>query len=123
VVRFGETLAEELREAGIDVNSIAPGALNTRMLDEVLKAGPENVGQSYYDASLRQKESGGAPIERAADLCVYLGSSEGNGITGKLISAVWDPWMNFETHRRDLQDTDIYTLRRIVPSERGLPWD
>ena len=40
VVRLAETLAEEVRGAGIDVNAIAPGALNTRLLDEVLAAGP-----------------------------------------------------------------------------------
>jgi NAD(P)-dependent dehydrogenase (short-subunit alcohol dehydrogenase family) len=122
VVRFGETLAEELRDAGIDVNSIAPGALNTRLLEEVLSAGPEKVGQSFYEASLRQKESGGTPLERGAELCVYLASSESDGITGKLISAVWDPWTDFAAHRQDLQNTDVYTLRRIVPGERKLPW-
>jgi len=122
VVRFGETLAEELRDAGIDVNSIAPGALNTRLLEEVLSAGPEKVGQSFYEASLRQKESGGTPPERGAELCVYLASSESDGITGKLISAVWDPWTDFAAHRQDLQKTDVFTLRRIVPRERGLPW-
>ena len=41
IIRYAETLAEELRGSGIDVNSIAPGALNTRLLDEVLEAGPE----------------------------------------------------------------------------------
>ena len=122
VVRFGETLAEELREVGIDVNSIAPGALNTRLLEEVLSAGPENVGRPFYEASLRQKESGGTPLERGAELCVYLASSDSDGITGKLISAVWDPWTDFAAHRHDLQKTDVYTLRRIVPGERGLPW-
>ncbi|HEX9366564.1 MAG TPA: SDR family oxidoreductase, partial [Vicinamibacterales bacterium] len=33
IVRFSETLAEEVRADGIDVNAIAPGALNTRLLD------------------------------------------------------------------------------------------
>jgi NAD(P)-dependent dehydrogenase (short-subunit alcohol dehydrogenase family) len=122
VVRFGENLAEELREAGIDVNSIAPGALNTRLLDEVLAAGPDKVGRSEYEAALRQKAGGGAPLDRSAELCVYLAGSEGDGITGKLISAVWDPWTDFAAHRKDLQETDVYTLRRIVPGERGLPW-
>src|SRR6266850_7037955 len=37
IIRFVETLAEEVREQGIDVNAIAPGPLNTRMLEEVLK--------------------------------------------------------------------------------------
>ncbi len=122
VVRFGENLAEELREAGIDVNSIAPGALNTRLLEEVLAAGPEKVGRAEYESALRQKESGGSPLERSTELCVYLASSDGDGITGKLISAVWDPWMEFAAHRQDLQETDVYTLRRIVPGERGLTW-
>jgi NAD(P)-dependent dehydrogenase (short-subunit alcohol dehydrogenase family) len=122
VVRFGETLAEELRETGIDVNSIAPGALNTRLLDEVLAAGPERVGRAFYEVSLRQKESGGTPLERGADLCVYLASSEADGITGKLISAVWDPWPELAAHHQDLQNTDVYTLRRVVPGERGFSW-
>ncbi|MBV9154946.1 MAG: SDR family oxidoreductase [Acidobacteriaceae bacterium] len=122
VVRFGETLAEEVKSAGIDVNSVAPGALNTRLLNEILEAGPDKVGKSFYDASLKQKESGGTSLETGAELCVYLASDESHGITGKLISAVWDPWQQFQEHEHDLQRTDVYTLRRIVPAERGLPW-
>src|SRR5258708_31445468 len=45
MVRFAETLAEEVREFGIDGNAIAPGALNTRLLGQVLEAGPAAVGQ------------------------------------------------------------------------------
>jgi NAD(P)-dependent dehydrogenase (short-subunit alcohol dehydrogenase family) len=122
VVRFGETLAEELRDASIDVNSIAPGALNTRLLDEVIQAGPEKVGKAFYEASMQQKQSGGTPLLKGADLCVFLASAAGDGITGKLISAVWDPWPQFQEHRGDLDRGDIYTLRRIVPRDRGLGW-
>jgi hypothetical protein len=32
----------------------------------------QKVGRPHYEALLRQKESGGASIDRAADLCVYL---------------------------------------------------
>ncbi len=122
VVRFGETLAEELRSASIDVNSVAPGALNTRLLQEVLDAGPEKVGQAFYEASLKQSATGGTPLETGSALCLYLASDESNGITGKLISAVWDPWQSFQNHGDDLAKTDVFTLRRIVPSERGLSW-
>ena len=45
-----------------------------------------------------------------------------DGITGKLISAVWDPWEHFPEHLEDLQKTDIYTLRRIVPKDRAQSW-
>lgn len=122
VVRLSETLAEELREFHIDVNAIAPGALNTRMLDEVLAAGPEKVGQAFYSKALKQKESGGAPLDKGAALAVYLASSESDGITGKLVSAVWDPWPFDSERKTDISSSDIYTLRRIVPQERGKKW-
>ena len=65
VVRFAETLAEEVRGTGIDVNAIAPGALNTRLLDEVLEAGPERVGDAFYERALEQRSSGGTPLDLA----------------------------------------------------------
>ena len=122
IVRFAETLAEELRESHIDVNSIAPGALNTRLLDEVLAAGPERVGASFYERSLTQKEGGGAGLERGAELALFLASTASDGITGKLLSAVWDPYTELPQHLEDLTTTDVYTLRRIVPKDRNLRW-
>jgi NAD(P)-dependent dehydrogenase (short-subunit alcohol dehydrogenase family) len=122
VVRFAETLAEEVCDNGIDVNAIAPGALDTRLLDEVLEAGPEQVGQAFYERMLKQKAQGGTPLEKGANLAVFLGSAASDGITGKLISAVWDPWETLPSHLPDLRQTDVYTLRRIVPKDRGLEW-
>ncbi len=122
VVRFGETLAEEVRGSGIDVNAVAPGPLNTRLLDEVLAAGPAKVGRAFYEQALRQQREGGVPMERGASLCVFLASSASDGITGKLISAVWDPWEEFPQRLDGLKDSDIYTLRRIVPKDRGQDW-
>lgn len=122
IVRFGETLAEEVRDSDIDVNAVAPGALNTRLLDEVLEAGPVRVGRVFYEQALRQKAQGGTPMERGAALCVFLASAASDGITGKLISAVWDPWGSLPEHRDELRDSDIYTMRRIVPSDRGKDW-
>ncbi|HSN27544.1 MAG TPA: SDR family oxidoreductase, partial [Kofleriaceae bacterium] len=117
-----ESLELEVRSHGIDVNSIAPGALNTRMLDEVLAAGPEKVGADFYARALKQKDSGGAGLERGAALAVFLASAASNGITGRLISAVWDPWEDLPSRRDELAETDIYTLRRIVPHDRGRGW-
>jgi NAD(P)-dependent dehydrogenase (short-subunit alcohol dehydrogenase family) len=120
VVRFAETLAEELRDDRIDVNAIAPGALNTRLLDDVLLAGPERVGQEFYDRAVRQQREGGTPLERGAALAVYLGSAISDGVTAKLLSAVWDPWEGLAAHLAELAGSDVYTLRRIVPEDRGL---
>jgi NAD(P)-dependent dehydrogenase (short-subunit alcohol dehydrogenase family) len=121
VVRFGETLAEEVKDAGITVNTVAPGALNTRLLDQVLEAGPEQVGSEFHARALRQREAGGTPLETPADLIAFLASTASDGVTGRLLSAVWDDWRNLPAERERLAASDVYTLRRIVPADRG--WD
>ncbi len=123
VVRLTETLSEECKEYYIDINAIAPGALNTRLLDEVLESGPEKVGKDFFEKAMKQKSDGGTPLDLGASLCVYLASSESNGISGKLISAPWDPWRNFANYREELKNSDIYTLRRIVEKDRGKKWE
>jgi NAD(P)-dependent dehydrogenase (short-subunit alcohol dehydrogenase family) len=122
VVRFIETLAQETRAWHIDVNAIAPGALDTRMLNEVLSAGPGVLGQAYYDHLLQQKRSGGAPLSKGAELALFLGSALSDGITGRLISAIWDPWDELPGRIDELSATDVYTLRRITPEDRAMKW-
>lgn len=122
LVRLSETLAEELRDAHVDVNCVAPGAMNTRMLDELLAAGPEGA-RTEYEKALKQAQSGGTPPDKAAALVVYLASSASDGISGRLISAVWDDWERLTERRDTLAKSDIYTLRRIVPKDRGMDWE
>ena len=123
IVRFSETLAEELRGTGVTVNCIAPGALNTRMTQTVVNVGSEVAGIKEYSNALKlTQENDTKTIKRAADLAVFLASSASNGITGKLMSAVWDPWETLSEHLEELERTDIYTLRRIVPKDRGMDW-
>jgi NAD(P)-dependent dehydrogenase (short-subunit alcohol dehydrogenase family) len=122
VVRLMETLAEELKACRVEVNAIAPGALATRFVDEVLAAGPEAVGQAFFEKNRKWKQDGATPLTLGASLAVYLASAESDGITGKLISAQWDPWPRLHEHREDLAKSDIYCLRRIVPEDRGKKW-
>lgn len=122
VVRIVEGLAQEVSPHSIDVNAIAPGALDTRLLDEVLEAGPAVVGEAFHAKMLEVKREGGTALSEGTNLAVFLGSAASDGITGKLISAPWDPWETLVDHRDELQSTDVYTLRRIVPADRGLHW-
>ena len=87
-----------------------------------MAAGPENMGREIYERALKQKADGGTPLEIPASLCVFLASTLSNGITGKLISALWDPWKEFALYKSELQKSDIYTLRRIIPEDRGKSW-
>ncbi len=122
IVRFTETLALEVRDWNIDVNAIAPGALMTRLTDQLIAAGPERVGAALYVRMVKLKQDGGTPLSLGAALCGYLASAESDGLTGRLIAAPWDPWPFTAAHRREIADSDIYTLRRIVPKDRGKPW-
>lgn len=116
VVRLTETLAAEMKEYGIDINSIAPGPVNTRFLDDALAAGESLVGHKRYEELLKQKKEGGVPPERAAELCVFLASHASDGLTGKLLSPVWDDWKKWDKEKiSEIMSSDIYTLRRVIP--------
>jgi 3-oxoacyl-[acyl-carrier protein] reductase len=113
VVRLTESLAQEVQRHNIQVNAIAPGAVNTRMTDAVLAAGRAAGAQALAEAR-RVKETGGAPIEGVTDLAVFLASRESDGLTGRLISAVWDDWKALTATRiEQIVGTDLYTLRRV----------
>jgi NAD(P)-dependent dehydrogenase (short-subunit alcohol dehydrogenase family) len=122
VVRFTESLALECKDDHIDVNAIAPGALVTRMMEQLLEAGPEKVGKQFFDRMKKIAEEGGTPLEVGAELCVFLGSSESDGITGKLIAAQWDRWEEWPQHLDELNASDVYTLRRIAGRDRNKEW-
>jgi NAD(P)-dependent dehydrogenase (short-subunit alcohol dehydrogenase family) len=123
VVRFAESIALELAPYGIDVNAIAPGALNTRMMDQLLEGGAEAVGEEFYSRMQKIASEGGTPLAHGAELAVFLASAQSDGITGRLLSAVWDAWRDLPPRRDALSRTDVYTLRRIVPKDRGLDWN
>jgi NAD(P)-dependent dehydrogenase (short-subunit alcohol dehydrogenase family) len=122
VVRFTESLALECKDDHIDVNAIAPGALVTRMMDQLLEAGPDKVGRPFFDRMKKIAEEGGTPLDVGAALCVFLGSAESDGITGKLIAAQWDRWEDWPMHLDELNASDVYTLRRITGRDRNMKW-
>jgi 3-oxoacyl-[acyl-carrier protein] reductase len=123
VVRLVETLAEELQGQPLDVNAIAPGAINTRLTDEVIALGPSVVGDKEYQIALKQKTSGGGSLAKVFGLVDWLLSSASDGISGRLLAAPWDPWPTLGPRAAALAASDIYTLRRILPEDRGQKWD
>jgi NAD(P)-dependent dehydrogenase (short-subunit alcohol dehydrogenase family) len=115
VVRWGETMALELQAHHIFVNSVAPGAVNTKLTDDLIAAGPALAGQDMYERALKQKANTEATPDRASDLTAFLLSDRADGITGKLLAAMWDPWEEMEKNSPELRDPDVYTLRRTTP--------
>ncbi len=121
LVRFTETLALELKEHNVQVNAVAPGFVATRLHQRTLKAG-ERAGADFLKKTQEQIAQGGVDPDIPAALVAFLASDRTDRITGKFISSVWDEWAGFEQHLDEIATTDIYTLRRIVPSDRGMTW-
>jgi len=112
LVRFTESLAEEVRDAGIQVNAVAPGPVRSRMWDEMKAAGAAG-GPKLLEDLRRMEETGGESPDRAAALAVFLASDRSNHVTGKLISAVWDDWEAIANHPCKLANAEAWTLRRV----------
>jgi NAD(P)-dependent dehydrogenase (short-subunit alcohol dehydrogenase family) len=113
VVRLSENLGVELLARGVRVNCISPGFVATDIHAATLQAGPDLAGEGYFADTERQLEEGGAPARRAAELATFLLSAAAEGITGRLLSAQWDPWRERAFQQRLRQEPDLATLRRI----------
>jgi len=115
VVRFTECLADELRESGIAVNAVAPGAVATEIHRATLAAGPWRAGAEHYEWTRQMLDKGGRPMSTAVDCVRFLLSEEAVGLTGKTISANHDPWWTpmFQRRLAEITDSDLYTMRRI----------
>ncbi len=123
LVRFSEVLAHELADTEITVNCVAPGMMNTAMIEAVRRAGAAQAGAREYDQAVKAEQSGpDGGTARPAELVLFLASARSAGITGRLLSAVWDPWETLGDRAVELAASDIYTLRRIVPGDRGKRW-
>ncbi|MBI4348849.1 MAG: SDR family oxidoreductase, partial [Elusimicrobia bacterium] len=121
LVRFTETLALELKEHNVQVNALAPGFVATRLHQQTLEAG-ERAGADFLKKTQEQIAQGGVDPDIPAALVAFLASDRADRITGKFISSVWDEWTGFEQHLDEIATTDVYTLRRIVPADRGMKW-
>ncbi len=120
IARFTETIAAELKDKNITVNAIAPGAVNTKMTEDMLAAGV-SAGKQYERAQ-KQKEDTEATPEKAVRLALWLCSEKARGVSGKIISAKWDDYEHFPEHEGELMSSDVYTMRRVQAKDRGFDW-
>jgi NAD(P)-dependent dehydrogenase (short-subunit alcohol dehydrogenase family) len=109
IVRFAETLAEEVREHNIQVNCMAPGGSYTHMTDEIIHAG-ERSGRKEVDEAEQIRITGGTPAEKQIQLALFLASERSNHVSGKLIH-VNDDWRKLE---HENAKPEQFTLRRVL---------
>ena len=118
LVRYGETLAAEVAADGVRVNSVAPGAFASGMTQAILADGDRAGASERANAERSLSVNDDANAVKAARLIRYLVAGPGRDVSGKLISAIWDPWNEMHLHWDALRASDVYTLRRIVPADR-----
>ena len=121
VVRLTETIAIEMASHNIEVHCIAPGFVITRLHQQTLAAG-NLAGNKFLETTKAQIEKGGVPASVGASTAAFLISDRAKGITGKFVAAPYDGWQDWPEHLDELKSTDIFTLRRILPKERGMDW-
>mgnify|MGYP001190974481 CR=1 FL=1 len=64
----------------------------------------EKSGEKEFSNAEKVILEGGVSMDQVADLIVFLASKSNRGITGKLISAVWDNWKEWPNHLDELKN-------------------
>jgi len=107
VVRFVESLAEEIADFNVQVNCLSPGETYTHMTDQVLAAG-DRAGWREIEAARQVRMTGGVPAEKQIDLALFLASNQSNHVTGRMIH-VGDDWKKL---KEKSITPELYRLRR-----------
>jgi len=115
VVRLTETLAAELALQGIRVNAVAPGFVATEIHQDTLAAGISKAGEVLYREALEKPRKGAVPVEVPVELIKFLVSDASRELTGKTISARFDPWKDpaFREGLEKISKSSLYTMQRI----------
>ncbi len=115
IIRFTAILAEEVKQHGIDVNTLAPGGIRTKMTEDIANAGKKAGKEAERAKVVMNSNAKVIPLDVPASCAVFLASSESDGLTGKAISAVHDDWKSFGSMAREISESDLYTVRRVDP--------
>ena len=109
VVRFAESVAEEVREHNVQINCFFPGQAYTAMTDDILRAG-DALSEIEVQEARNVRITGGLPPEKQIQLAMFLCSERSNHLTGKLID-ITDNWKKLEEENAR---PSSFTLRRNV---------
>ncbi len=108
VVRFVESIAAEVLDYNVQVNSFDPGPAYTSVTDEIIRA-ESRLEPRVVNAAKETRRTGGVPAELQLETAMFLASEQSNHVTGKLIH-VTDDW-------KKLRDATLrkgaFTLRRV----------
>lgn len=114
IVRFSETISEELFQYQIKVNCIAPGFVDTGIHSSIIKYGKKKVGKHFYNHVIKKKKEGGVPMQTVISCVNFLVSSRSKNLNGKTISASFDKWNSktFQKKISSINSSNRFTMIR-----------
>jgi NAD(P)-dependent dehydrogenase (short-subunit alcohol dehydrogenase family) len=112
-VRLVETLAVELKPRNIAINAVAPGFAATEIHQATLAAGRERAGE-HFDKTIDLMSKGSGSMDLAVDCIRYMISDGALKLSGKTISARFDPWgePEFDLRIEEIMACPLYTTQR-----------
>ncbi len=113
IIRLTEILSLELADRNIQVNALGPGSIHTRMWEDITERAQAAGDTELYQFGQQVTGGGGASIERAAALAVWLAGNASGALSGRLVHAVTDDFPNLSAHIPSIMASDVYTLRRV----------
>ena len=116
LVRLVEIVAQESFPFGVKINAIAPGVMPSKMQNEIL-ANQSILHNSEVNKAKESLNSEFYDTKKIIDLIDFLISDKSEGVSGKLISADWDNWSDWPNWIDELNNSELYTLRRKTPKD------
>ena len=117
IVNLTENLALELANTAITVNAMSPGSIHTRMWEENRDQALTIGDDVMYHQGVNVTSGGGASIDRAAQLAVFLGSDLCGRLSGRLLHAVSDRFEEFPSHVDRIMSSRAGLMRRVELDE------
>ena len=116
VIALTRCLAAGLAKHNIRVNCVAPGLMDTPLVAPIMNE--KRIRRVQETVPLKRH----GRAEETANTVLFLASPESDGLSGKLISLLWDNWKEIPQHLDKVMSSDIYAMRRIIPKDRGYDW-
>ena len=115
LVKFTEILAKEFINKNIRINSIAPGIIDSKISQKILKDKKNIVSRKEILRLKKFLKISEKTTDKVYLLIKFLNSSKGKKISGKLISSMWDKPTHWDAKTiNKIISNDYLTMRRKV---------